>query len=191
MSGGSGGRFLARTLGEIILKWWHWSTNNNTKPLLAAGFCSRKLLLGKCWALTWGISLLAKDQKAIHRDKKSLITGSGRLWPRLQQTGSVSIACVHPCRQSYFRTSQTLQSRTHCLYSFPECLRTGAHKAPRELELEWTTCHRQKLCECIWISKEAELSGPSLRTPPNCVNCSSLFPTVGGGLWGPSAQYQA
>lgn len=73
-------------------------------------FCSSKLLFGKCWLLTWGISLLAKDQKAIHGDKKSLIKGSGRLWPRLQQTGFVGIVCVQPNLQSYFWTLQTLQS---------------------------------------------------------------------------------
>lgn len=74
------------------------------------GFCSSKLLFRKCWLLTWGISLLAKDQKAIHGDKKSLIKGSGRLWPRLQQTGFVGIVRIQPSLQSYFWTLQTLQS---------------------------------------------------------------------------------
>lgn len=43
----------------------------------AASYC-----VGKCWLLTAEISL-TEDQKEIHCDKKTLIKGSGKLWPQL------------------------------------------------------------------------------------------------------------
>lgn len=74
----------------------------------AASYC-----VGKCWLLTAGISLLAEDQKEIHRDKKSLIKGSGRLWPRLQQTCLLASVCIHLGMQNNFRTFA--KSASHCI----------------------------------------------------------------------------
>lgn len=86
----------------------------------AASYC-----VGKCWLLTAGISLLAEDQKEIHRDKKSLIKGSGRLWPRLRQTCLLASVCLHLGMQNNFWTLQTLHSTIiHNIHS----LHTSVHK---------------------------------------------------------------
>lgn len=67
--------------------------------------------------------------------------------------------------------SQTLQSCVHCLYSVPEFF-AQAHTKLQGIQSSSERRITDKNEECIWISKE--LSGLSLRTSPNCVNCSSL-----------------
>lgn len=138
--------------------WWGWSS----KISWLLDFCSSKLLLGKCWLLTSGISLLAKDQKAIHRDKKSLIKGSGRLWPRLQQTCFVS-KCMHSSRPAKlflnfanFAEHCTVYSIIHHTHSFQDVF-TQAHTRltfPQSIKslIEW--CVTDKNEEHSWISKE-------------------------------------
>lgn len=130
--------------------WWGWSS----KISWLLDFCSSKLLLGKCWLLTSGISLLAKDQKAIHRDKKSLIKGSGRLWPRLQQTCFAS-KCMHSSRPAKlflnfanFAEHCTVYSIIHRIHSFQDVFtQASTHEAhiPSEYKKsDWVMCHRQK-----------------------------------------------
>lgn len=122
----------------------------------AASYC-----VGKCWLLTAGISLFAKDQKEIHGDKKSLIKGSGRLWPRLQQTCLLASVCIHLGMQNKFWTLQnfaqhcTLYSVIYRIHSF-QIVRTHACRRltfPHSIKslTEWCVTHKNE--EHIWMSK--------------------------------------
>lgn len=126
----------------------------------AASYC-----VGKCWLLTAGISLLIEDQKEIHRDKKSLIKGSGRLWPRLQQTCLLGSVCIHlgmqePVRKWFLNFANstlhlTVYSIIHHTRGFQNVC-TPAHTRlifPQSIKslIEWCVAHKNE--EHIWISK--------------------------------------
>lgn len=146
------------------------------------------------WLLTFGILLLAEDQKAIRCDKKSLIKGSGSLWQRLQETCFVS-KCLHStgCCKLIFWTVQTLPEHHFIHIQFHTKSRySTTHKAqsPTEhIKSDWMIWRRQNE-EHIWIFLGSELHSPSISHSDHNTPYF-ITPLLGAASWWPGDKMKA